>query len=279
VSRNYSLPTIKTLFGEASVCAYPDCAEPLIFRDRGHVTAVAQIAHIRSESPGGPRHDPDYLGEVDGPENLFLLCGKHHPPVDRHESAYSVAELEMWKSRQRATAGAGTPISETDLRAYVELTADQRRVLADVARLAQRLIGVSETAAEEIARLRAEKEQMRLRSWIRRGSPYSVLEDGTEVPLDSLSMAEQREWDNRIRETLEPYRTRIDEARGALDEEIAVLRMMLMMSGGAVSVAAIEVSVAAAVINVDNDALLGGSVSLLSETVQRLWRIANGLEG
>jgi hypothetical protein len=276
VSRSYSLPTIKTLFGEARDCAYPDCPEPLIFRDRGHVTAVAQIAHIRSESPGGPRHDPDYLGDVDGPENLLLLCGKHHPPVDRHESAYSVAELEMWKSQQRASAGAGTSISETDLRAYVELTPDERRLLADVARLAQRLIRVSETAAEEIARLHEEAERARYENWIRRGAPYAAYEDGTKIPIDSLSAVEQRQWDDRIRETLEPYRTRIEEARGALDEEIAVLRMM---SGGAVSVAAVEVSVAAAVINVDSDAPLGGSVSLLNETVQRLWRIANGLEG
>jgi hypothetical protein len=29
VSRNYSQPTIKTLFGEARVCAYPNCQEPL----------------------------------------------------------------------------------------------------------------------------------------------------------------------------------------------------------------------------------------------------------
>jgi hypothetical protein len=68
MGRNYTLPAIKTLFGEASRCAYPGCSEPLIFRDRGRATAIAEIAHIRSESPNGPRHDPDYDGDINGPE-------------------------------------------------------------------------------------------------------------------------------------------------------------------------------------------------------------------
>jgi hypothetical protein len=46
--------TIKTLFGEASSCAYPGCDERLIFRARGAVTVVAEIAHIRSEKRDGP---------------------------------------------------------------------------------------------------------------------------------------------------------------------------------------------------------------------------------
>ena len=54
MGRNYTNPTIKTLFGEASTCAYPGCNEPLIFRDRGKATAIAEIAHIRSETPAGP---------------------------------------------------------------------------------------------------------------------------------------------------------------------------------------------------------------------------------
>lgn len=44
-----TLTTIKTLFTEASACAYPGCDEPLIFHDRGKTTVVAEIVHIRSE--------------------------------------------------------------------------------------------------------------------------------------------------------------------------------------------------------------------------------------
>ena len=45
--RNYTVLTIKTPFGEASTCAYPGCNEPLVFRDRGRTTVVAEIAHSR----------------------------------------------------------------------------------------------------------------------------------------------------------------------------------------------------------------------------------------
>ncbi len=94
--------------GEASACAYPGCDEPLIFADRDKKTAIAEIAHIRSEKPGGPRYDAIYTDDIDGPDNLLWLYGKHHKPVDRHESTYAVAELEGWKAVQKSTAGSGT---------------------------------------------------------------------------------------------------------------------------------------------------------------------------
>jgi len=73
----------------------------LIFPDREKSTVVAEIAHIRSESPDGPRHDPNYNEDVNGPSNLLLLCGKHHRPVDRHEELYEIEELEAWKTAQQ----------------------------------------------------------------------------------------------------------------------------------------------------------------------------------
>ncbi|ATM24584.1 hypothetical protein SMD44_p10085 (plasmid) [Streptomyces alboflavus] len=105
--RNYSPRTLKLLFGSASHCAYPCCQQPLIFKDRGLLTINVQIAHIRSESPDGPRHVDGYSdhSDVDGFENLLLLCGIHHGPVDRHESAYTIEELEDWKADQVAQTG------------------------------------------------------------------------------------------------------------------------------------------------------------------------------
>jgi hypothetical protein len=77
----------------------------LIFEDRDRLTVVAEIAHIRSGSPKGPRHDPRYPDElVNEEENLLLLCGTHHKPVDDHESVYPVSELLEWKRRQVAAA-------------------------------------------------------------------------------------------------------------------------------------------------------------------------------
>jgi hypothetical protein len=98
VPRAYSQLTIKTLFGQASSCAHPGCSAPLIFTERGVSTVIAEIAHIRSESVEGPRHDATWVGDINGSENLLLLCGTHHKPVDWHESIYSVDELERWKS-------------------------------------------------------------------------------------------------------------------------------------------------------------------------------------
>ncbi|MGW6783183.1 hypothetical protein [Streptomyces sp. NPDC054987] len=99
MGRSYREATIKLLFGTATHCAYPGCAKPLIFKDRGLYTPTAQIAHIRSEKPNGPRHE-EHFSNVNEFENLLLLCGEHHPPVDRHESNYSIGELLEWKREQ-----------------------------------------------------------------------------------------------------------------------------------------------------------------------------------
>ncbi|MEW2163597.1 hypothetical protein AB0912_11440 [Streptomyces sp. NPDC007084] len=115
----YAELTIKLLFGSASTCAYPGCAAELLFRDRGKLTVVVQIAHIRSEKKKGPRHDPSYPKEsLHSFENLLLLCGQHHPPVDQHESVYTVEELEEWKASQ--VAQTGTQLSSFESRQVID---------------------------------------------------------------------------------------------------------------------------------------------------------------
>ncbi|GHD79320.1 HNH endonuclease signature motif containing protein [Streptomyces goshikiensis] len=125
MGRSYSEKTIKLLFGSASRCAYPECLEPLVFKDRGRLTVVAQVAHIRSEKLNGPRHEADYdEALLDSFENLLLLCGKHHPPVDQHESVYSVQELEDWKLAQTSQTGRLLPVGEvTEIIAGLERVA------------------------------------------------------------------------------------------------------------------------------------------------------------
>ena len=72
------------------------------------LSVSAQIAHIRSESPAGPRYDPTYPVElVDQEENLLLLCGIHHKPVDDHASIYPVKELLDWKRQQISSRSSG----------------------------------------------------------------------------------------------------------------------------------------------------------------------------
>lgn len=65
------------------------------------LSVSAEIAHIRSEAVNGPRYDPTYPEElIDQEENLVLLCGLHHKPVDEHATLYPVEELLQWKRRQ-----------------------------------------------------------------------------------------------------------------------------------------------------------------------------------
>ncbi|MEU0839516.1 HNH endonuclease [Streptomyces sp. NPDC005962] len=105
MASKYRDETVKLLFGSATCCAFPKCAQPLVFWDRGHPTVAAEIAHIRSEKKKGPRYKAGYAGDINGFENLLLLCGVHHKAVDRHESLYTVAKLEEWKTAQVAQSG------------------------------------------------------------------------------------------------------------------------------------------------------------------------------
>lgn len=278
VARSYTQTTIKELFGEASECAYPDCDEPLIFRDRGNATAVAEIAHIRSETPGGPRHDPNYAGDINGPDNLLLLCGKHHRPVDRHEQAYSIEELEVWKQAQRASAGSGTPVSDADIRSYRGLTAEERQALTDIARRAQRLIASCRAAQEGIDAVRAAAEATRYRQAVSFGPMFERDEDGNESRIGydrlQLSRVEQDKWDARARAAWEVHRPRALDALATLEEEVAVLHMFagaLAVGGEAVRSAASGVL---AVVG-DGDALSAAAVQL-DGAVARLWQLANG---
>lgn len=277
MGRYYTSVTVKTLFGEASGCAYPGCTEPLIFRDRGQATAVAEIAHIRSEVAGGPRHDPDFTGDVNGADNLLLLCGKHHRPVDRHEATYTVAELDGWKTAQRSGARGGTALSEADVRSYLVLTSEDLKVLADLARLAQRVIGAASSAHQEVVALRAEHERIRREVWSRIGPVYAVNDDGTQQRLGpegfSLSFVEQQAQEAEVVGAWQSYQTRIESARASLDEEVAVLRMRF--GTGPVSVSANEIVSAAVNLRV-GDSRFEGSVDRLSSLVGRLWRVAHG---
>lgn len=118
MARHYTIPTLKALFGQASHCAYDSgsCPTPLIFEDakRGVRVVSAEIAHIRSGTPKGPRYVPGYHG-VNEADNLLLLCPVHHKPVDEKASVYTIEELEEWKRAQVASGGAGVELTETEL--------------------------------------------------------------------------------------------------------------------------------------------------------------------
>lgn len=103
-----------------NVCAFPKCVQPLTVEtgdDDGSVV-VGQQAHIRSSQPRGPRHDPNYK-DVDGADNLILLCPNHHALIDSENGRhFTVAQLEQMKAqhvRQQTRRAKFTPA----IRAYM----------------------------------------------------------------------------------------------------------------------------------------------------------------
>ena len=90
---NFSLTDIKTLFAlSGNTCSYRGCEEPMTNPSWDEVNG--QIAHIRSPKPNGPRPvAADYTGNIDGFDNLILLCPKCHTKVDRLEPTQHPVEL------------------------------------------------------------------------------------------------------------------------------------------------------------------------------------------
>jgi hypothetical protein len=71
-------------------CAFPNCRVPL------GEDGIAEIAHIRSTSPAGPRYDPSLSQEsADSPANLIALCPTHHRMIDASPNRY-LKELPKW---------------------------------------------------------------------------------------------------------------------------------------------------------------------------------------
>lgn len=102
MARNYKDKDLKLLFGRSGFyCAYPGCMNRLIANETEYDDAaiLAQIAHIVGSSNVGPRADPSMTDtDKNAYENLVLLCGVHHPLVDKQDNTYSIEILHAWKS-------------------------------------------------------------------------------------------------------------------------------------------------------------------------------------
>jgi len=284
VSRNYSLPTIKTLFGRAQRCAYPSCLEPLIFEDKGVSTVVAQIAHIRSEKTSGPRHDPGYAGDTDGDANLLLLCGKHHLPVDRHESIYPVEELLEWKEQQVLTAGAGTPISTDDAKRFAGVTQEERQAMVGIARLTSRVESACAQASDHLNHIEIERRGVlqALRDQI--GPAYEVNDDGTDAlnedgtkvnVNDTIQMPpiDADEWRTRANKSFQADMPAIRASLDKLNEEVNVLRMMNLPLGAAANNVLLMADGAAQFINLQE--AMDQSIANMHAALHDMWLLAN----
>lgn len=230
MSRNYTKLTIKLLFGQAEQCAFPGCRTPLVYEDRGRKTVVAEIAHIRSEAPGGPRHDPEFVGDLDGPDNLLLLCGVHHKPVDRHDAIYSVDELEAWKKAQAEGADGGVAIADEDAVRFIRLSTEERTAIDRLARLAYRLEEAAKSAAAALGDINDEYRRANDKGYAALGIIYEVDDDGNKsrVPSSSFRLPQTQinEFQQRFNEAHRQQQVRVRDFAAQLGEEVAVLRMM-----------------------------------------------------
>ena len=230
MSRNYTKLTIKLLFGQAEQCAFPGCRTPLVYEDRGRKAVVAEIAHIRSEAPGGPRHDPEFVGDLDGPDNLLLLCGVHHKPVDRHDAIYSVEELEAWKKAQAEGADGGVAIADEDVVRFIRLSTEERTAIDRLARLAYRLEEAAKSAAAALGDINDEYRRAHDKGYAALGIIDEVDDDGNKsrVPSSSFRLPQTQinEFQQRFNEAHRQQQDRVRDFAAQLGEEVAVLRMM-----------------------------------------------------
>jgi hypothetical protein len=72
--------TVKRLFAlSGNRCAFPKCTSLLVDGTK----VVGKICHIKAQSKGGPRYDPNQTQvERHGYDNLILMCGRHHDVID-----------------------------------------------------------------------------------------------------------------------------------------------------------------------------------------------------
>lgn len=97
-------PGIKLrLFADSGgYCMNPDCNDYLYPIDRESSTHVAEVAHIWSTQPSGPRYDVgDKFTDNNDYDNLVLLCPTCHKVADKMEGLYTDDMLDSWKKSHK----------------------------------------------------------------------------------------------------------------------------------------------------------------------------------
>lgn len=101
-NRKYPLKDVKLLFGlSAGRCAFPECHQEVIVEatDYDDAAVLGYIAHIEAHSDTGPRANPRLeIKQRDSYGNWILLCGHHHPQVDKQYNTFTPDDLRTWKA-------------------------------------------------------------------------------------------------------------------------------------------------------------------------------------
>lgn len=88
--------------------------------DSDPASVFGEEAHIVAQSPGGPR--AGYIADVDGYDNLILLCSNDHKRIDDQPEHFTVERLKKIKLAH-----------ETSVRAQCEVRAEGEPVPAPAA--------------------------------------------------------------------------------------------------------------------------------------------------
>lgn len=97
---SYTEKTKKVLWGKSGgKCAFPGCERDLIGKEDN---IQGEICHIVAKSERGPRWRVDFLGDIDGEENLILLCAEHHKLIDDYPDKYTEKIVCQYKKEHEA---------------------------------------------------------------------------------------------------------------------------------------------------------------------------------
>jgi len=169
-TRSYSQNTIKILFGASgNQCAFPGCTNPIIVSETpdSHAAVVAQICHIYAASNNGPRGKPGLTAtERNSPDNLILMCGHHHPLVDKQWQTYPAEMLKAWKKTHEAKFQPGTAealkLQESIQQlAFVQNYSDQQ-IAAEIEAIRQRRFIIGYTIRQKATELAERIERTEL---------------------------------------------------------------------------------------------------------------------
>jgi len=104
--RQYSATTLKVLFGASgNQCAFPGCTNQIIAPEakKSPAAVLGHICHIYASADKGPRGKPKLTDkERNAPANLILMCGHHHPLIDKQWADYPADMLFAWKRLHEA---------------------------------------------------------------------------------------------------------------------------------------------------------------------------------
>ena len=138
------------LWGKAAGrCSHPDCKRELVAPARGkdEAAAIGQAAHIVAPGEGGPRGEEVEPERIHGYENLILLCGHHHPEIDRQTKSHSPEKLRAWKTEHEAWVAARLGAPEPQVPWTAILQDPEGR--ADAASV-EKALGAGNCAAERL---------------------------------------------------------------------------------------------------------------------------------